>query len=183
MQQRLAHRSVRPAEPVGDRPRPGAAWRRDGTAPHPRSVRRWHSASPTATRRATARRRACTAAPARWTSAALQRRRDRREPAVPASRRDPAEVGHRPALSQLLRGDVRHPRRRGAVHGRRPHLDAERPGRRAGAHGARARHLQRHRQAGAVAEHQRHRRSAASTTTSISATTASARRSTRCRSS
>ena len=66
---------------------------------------------------------------------------------------------------------------------RRPHLDIEGPGRGAGAHGPRACDLQRHRQAGAVAEHQRRRRSAACTTTSTSATPASARRSIRCRSS
>ena len=40
----------------------------------------------------------------------------RREPLVPAPRRHPAEIRHRAALPQLLRGDVRHPRRRGAVH-------------------------------------------------------------------
>ena len=175
---------IRLAEPVGDRPRRRP---RRGAAPAPPPAIRAAGAGaanrpqrpvPLPVVAARARRRGHAGL-----LRAVQRRRHRREPPVPASRRDPAEIGDRPSLPQLLRRDVRDPRRRGAVHGRRTHVDAEGTGRRAGAHGALARHLQRHRPAGAVAEHQRRRRSAASTTTSISATIASVRRSTRCRSS
>ena len=86
---------------------------------------------------------------------ALQRDGSRHEPVLPAPGHHPAEERHRRALPQSVRRDVRHLRRRSAVHDRRPHVGAERTGRRARPHGALARHLQPHRQAGAVDEHQR----------------------------
>ena len=79
----------------------------------------------------------------------------RHQPLFPASRRDSAEERHRRPLSQSVRGDVRHLRRRGAVHHRRADFVVEGTGRRALPDGTLARHLQSHRQAGAVDEHQR----------------------------
>ena len=87
----------------------------------------------------------------------VRRRSARHEPVVPPSRRPGAEVGHRRALSQLLRGDVRHPRRRSAVHHRRTDVHAQGACGRADAHGPLARDLQRERYARAVDEHQRDR--------------------------
>ncbi len=86
--------------------------------------------------------------------AAAWRGRARHQFHLPASRNDPAEERDRPAFPQSMRGDVRHPRRRGRIHHRRAHLAAKGAGRRAGSHGPRARHLQSHRQARSVAERQ-----------------------------
>ena len=79
---------------------------------------------------------------------------------LPASRRDPAGRRHRPPLPQRRRGDVRHSRRRSAVHHRRPHGHRQGTGRRRLPHRPFARHLQRRLDAGAVDEPQRlaHRR-------------------------
>ena len=85
----------------------------------------------------------------------VRRPQPRHQPVLSASRRHPAEERDRRALPQSMRGDVRHLRRRGAVHHRRPHSRAERTRRRAVPHGPLPRHLQRHRQAGAMDEHQR----------------------------
>ena len=52
----------------------------------------------------------------------LQRDVARHEPVFPASRHHPAEERHRRAFSQPVRRDVRHLRRRSAVHDRRPHV-------------------------------------------------------------
>ena len=56
--------------------------------------------------------------------AAESRRRDAGVQ-FPASRRHPGGLRHRPSFPQRRRGDVRDPRRRGAVHDRRPHGERE----------------------------------------------------------
>ena len=74
---------------------------------------------------------------------------------LPASRHHPAEERHRRAFPQPVRRDVRHLRRRSAVHDRRSHVGAEGTSRRADRMGSIARDLQPHRQADPVDEHQR----------------------------
>ena len=65
------------------------------------------------------------------------------EPAVPPPRPHRGEIRNRTTLAAPLQRNPGRPRRRGAVHRRRTHVDPERPGRRARADGTRARDLQR----------------------------------------